>query len=163
MVRNGISGAVRMLLASLAGLVSGSLSAHAELRVCNQTLNLYNVSVGYFAGEHCEQSDPLFPSACRLQTEGWWNLPANGCITPLKQPLGQRYYYVFALDIYGSDALTGETPLCVNVTRRFTIDVPYDELTSPRCWQRGYQQVKFREIDVGKASDWTVFVNQGGG
>ncbi len=156
---------VRLLISSagLAGLLVLALPAHAELRVCNQTLNLYNVAVGYFAGEHCQPTDPLYPSACHLETEGWWNLPANGCVTPLKQPLDQTYYYVFALDIYGADAITGDTPLCVNVTRRFNIQTPFDERQQPRCWQRGYQQVKFKEIDAGGASDWTVFVNQGGG
>ena len=163
MLRFRFSGAGTRLAACLAAWTALPLSANAELRVCNQTLNLYNVAVGYFQGVHCHPTDPLLRSACRLQTRGWWNLPANGCVTPVKEPLDQTYYYVFALDIYGNDAITGTTPLCVNVTKGFGIEVPYldVEQNTPRCWQRGYQQVKFKEIDAGGAADWTVFVNQG--
>lgn len=166
MVGLRISGRCRgprgVIAASLALGLVWVLPAHAELRACNQTLGLYNVAVGYFTGEHCQPGDPLLDS-CHLVTEGWWNLAANSCVTLIKEPLDQGFYYVFALDIYGNDAVTGDTPLCVNTGRRFTIQTLFVERQHPRCWQRGYQQVKFREIDVKGKEDWTVFVQQGGG
>ena len=153
-------GVLSLLGGSLAVGFAGALPAHAELRICNQTLDLYNVAVGFFTCAQCQQNDP---AACRLETEGWWNLAASSCLTLVKLPLDQRYYYVFALDIYGNDAIAGNDPMCVNVGKGFTIQTPFDERTAPRCWQRGYQQVKFREIDVKGKEDWTVFINPGGG
>ena len=166
-MRSAISGQLLGLVGHLGGGLAAclamTLQARAELRICNQTLDLYNVAVGYFTGQHCQPNDPLYPAACRLETEGWWNLPASSCLTLVKPPLDQRYYYVFALDIYGNDAITGNDPMCVNVGKRFSIQTPFDERRAPRCWQRGYQQVNFREIDAGGKPDWTVFVNPGGG
>ena len=169
MVRFGISGPAGKISAALAAIMMALLAsvapALADLRICNQTLNLYNVAMGSYSGPHCDQNDPQLHSACQFETQGWWNLPANGCISLIKKSLELRYYYVFALDVYGNDALTGERPLCVNVTKGFDIRTPYDDTqaNTPECWQRGYQEVKFKEIDVGGASDWTVFINQGGG
>jgi len=137
--------------------------ALAELRVCNQTLNLYNVALGYFEGAGCF-ANPVDESACHMQTEGWWNLPASGCVSLIKFDLESTYYYVFATDIYGEDAVTGETGLCVKLNAKFEIRTPLQDVTAkaPGCWQKGYQQVKFKEIDTHSAKNWTVFLNQDG-
>ena len=134
--------------------------ASAELRICNQTLNLYNVSVGYFTGSGCHDPNDPDRSRCYMQTEGWWNLPANGCTTLIKWELDNPFYYVFATDIYGEDAVSGETELCVNLNRKFEIQIPFSDTAAktPGCWQKGHQQVKFKEIDTGGTTDWTVFV-----
>src|SRR4051812_16727498 len=61
--------------------------AAAELKVCNQTLNLYNVAIGT-VGE-----------GGSFTTEGWWTLSANDCVSPIKDKLTSRYVYVFATSI----------------------------------------------------------------
>ena len=126
----------------------------ADLKVCNQTLNFYNVAIGYG-----KESDPNF------HTEGWWSLPANSCAVPVKKPLDIRFYYVYAMDIRGDDAITGETKACVLLGRLTNILTPLADIKdkTPNCWVRGLQTVNFREIDTGGAKDWTVFVNGGGG
>ena len=135
--------------------------ARAELQMCNQTLNLYNVAVGYFTGAGCDERH-LDKMNCFLKTTGWWNLPANGCVSVFKWDLENKYYYVFATDIYGEDAVTGKTELCVKINSKFEIEIPFSdaEAKAPGCWQKGYQQVQFKEIDVGSAKDWTVFMGQ---
>ena len=151
----------RSTAAGLWMAVFSAAPAMAELRICNQTLNLYNVAVGYFSGAGCYE-ETVNEATCQMQTEGWWNLPANGCVTLIKWDLDNPFYYVFATDIYGEDAVTGDTELCVKVNRKFEIQIPFADLAAkaPGCWQKGHQQVRFKEIDVGEAKDWTVFVGQ---
>ncbi len=135
----------------VAAVLAGAAPAQAELKVCNQTLNLYNVAVGYFSGS-------------KFYTEGWWTLPANACVSPIKDELNNRFYYFFAMDLYGNDATEGDRPYCANVNKSFRIPTPVSDLERPACWLRGFQQVKFKEIDTGAgAKSWTVFVTQGGG
>jgi uncharacterized membrane protein len=119
----------------------------AEFKVCNQTLNLYNIAIG----KEINRS---------FHTEGWWTLPANNCVSPIKEDLDVlklRYVYIFATTIYGDDALTGDWPMCID-TRKFKIPkVPGEPWN---CWIRGYQQAKFKEIDTGNAKSWTVFIRE---
>ena len=155
MVQLGFSRAVRWLsrwaFATFTALLAATSGARAELKVCNQTLTLYNVAVGYFSGT-------------RFYTEGWWTLPANACVRPIKEDLDNRFYYFFAMDLYGNDATEGDKALCAHVSKSFRIPTPIADLDRPACWVRGYQQVKFKEIDTGgDAASWTVFVTQGGG
>jgi uncharacterized membrane protein len=143
----------------LCGLFPGT--ALAELKVCNQTLNLYNVAIGYFDGAGCF-ANPIDEASCHMKTEGWWNLPANGCVSPYKFDLETKFYYVFASDIYGEDAVTGETELCVKLNAKFEIQTPLPDIIAkaPGCWQKGFQQVKFKEIDTHNGKNWTVFLGQ---
>jgi uncharacterized membrane protein len=139
------------VLAAAALAAAPPPAAHAELKVCNQTLSLYNIAVGYFSGE-------------RFYTEGWWTLPANACVRPIKGDLDNQFYYFFAMDLYGNDATKGDKPFCANVNKSFRVPTPIADLDRPACWVRGYQQVNFQEIDTGgNATSWTVFVTQGGG
>jgi uncharacterized membrane protein len=151
-------------IAAVCAFMVAAPTARAELRICNQTLNLYNVAVGYFTGAGCHKT-PVDEATCRMQTEGWWNLPASGCVPLIKYELEETFYYIFATDIYGDDAVTGDTELCVKLNRKFEIQIPFAETSAkaPGCWQKGYQQVKFKEIDTHNAKDWTVFVGQGTG
>lgn len=151
MVQLGFSRPARRLFVAalaLAAVLAGGGQARAELRVCNQTLNLYNVAIGYFSGT-------------KFYTEGWWTLPANACVTPRREDLDNRFYYFFAMDLYGNDATEGERDFCVDVNKGFRFALPSDDLERPACWVRGFQQVKFKEIDTGEgAKSWTVFITQ---
>ena len=122
--------------------------AWAAFKVCNQSIALYNVAIG-------AEIDQKF------NTEGWWTLPANSCVTPIKEDLTDlkiKYVYLYATTVTGESAFEGEWDMCVD-TKRFKI--PKIPGESWNCWVRGFQVAKFREIDTGDAKSWTVFVRGG--
>ena len=126
-------------------MVTASDSARAEFKVCNQSVGLYNIAIG-------AEIDRKF------HTEGWWTVPASGCVTPIKEDLDQlklKYVYLYATTLNGDSAFDGNWEMCVD-TRRFKIEKITDQPWN--CWVRGFQQVKFKEIDTGTAKSWTVFL-----
>jgi uncharacterized membrane protein len=127
----------------LAQVMAGS--ARAEFKVCNQTIELYNLAIGAERGG-------------KFHTEGWWTLPANSCVTPIKEDLDSlrlKYVYVHATTVTGDSAFEGNWEMCVD-TRRFEIEKVPDQPWN--CWVRGFQVAKFKEIDTGAAKAWTVFI-----
>jgi uncharacterized membrane protein len=136
-----LSGVARALLVfAVVGLPAAP--AMAEFKVCNQTVNLFNLAVGYFV-----------PETGGYETEGWWTVAANSCATLIKQPLSSRYVFVYGTDIHGEPAVSGTEPMCVD-TRRFKI-AGVDE-----CWVRGFEQAQFLEVDTGNAETWTFFIRE---
>ena len=141
--RSGDEGrATRSLLAAGAGP-----PAHAEFRVCNQTLNLYNVAIGYLV------EDAQVTETEGWWTEGWWTLAANSCTSPIKEPLESSYFYLYGTDIYGEPAIVGSTDMCV-ADKQFIITDQKD------CWVQGYRRVGFLEVDTKNAPSWTVFIRE---
>jgi uncharacterized membrane protein len=127
-----------------------SRPAHAEFKVCNQTLNLLNLAIG-------AEIDQQFG------TEGWWTVPANSCVSPIKEDLLNlrlKYVYVYAMSVTGEDVLRGDWAMCIK-PGRFT----YKKLPSADwdCWVKGYQQARFVEVDTGNARNWTVFIRETAG
>ena len=124
---------------------SAAQPAHAELKICNQSIALYNVAIG------ATKYDKFY-------TEGWWTLPANSCITPIKEDLSLlklKYAYVYATTVSGDSAFEGTLPMCI-ASKRFKIEkVPHEPWN---CWVRGFKEVKFREVDTGDSGSWTVFI-----
>jgi uncharacterized membrane protein len=130
-------------LASGAMLAVLARPAYAEFRVCNQSLNLFNFAVG-------RPVDGVF------KIEGWWTVPANICVTAIKEDLQNRFIYLHALSVTGEDLLKGDRDMCVK-PEKFTYI--HDGGKTWDCWAKGYQQVKFAEIDTGeRATSWTVFI-----
>lgn len=122
--------------------------ALAEFKICNQTVAVYNVAIG-------AEKDQKF------STEGWWILPANSCISPIKEDLDVlrvRYIYVYATAVTGESAFIGNSDMCVD-TKRFKIEKIPNEPWN--CWVRGFEFAKFKEIDTGTAKSWTVFIRDG--
>lgn len=114
--------------------------AWSDFKLCNQTLNLLNVAVGSETGE-------------TYQTEGWWTVPANGCVTLIKGVLKARFIYVYASDIYGEDILSGFTEMCID-RKQFVIK------GTDGCWQRGFEKARFHEVDTKSTADWTMFIRE---
>jgi uncharacterized membrane protein len=137
--RAGRGLAVATALASMV-LVGGSADARAEFRVCNKTKYLMNVAVGY-------RGDTDF------QTEGWWSLTAASCVSPIKQPLANRFIYLYATDLAGNEVLQGTVSMCVD-KRRFLVNGITD------CWRRGLRAVNFAEIDTLSEATWTTFLGE---
>ena len=141
-------GLVRPGIAAALALVACTASpAHAEFRVCNQTLNLFNVAIGYLVDEGRLDESEVW------RTEGWWTLAANSCTSPIKQPLHSKFFYLYGTDIYGEPAIVGSTEMCVGA-RQFVIRGIED------CWVRGFEEVRFLEVDTGNAPSWTVFIRE---
>ena len=119
--------------------------AKAELKICNQSIALYNVAIGAIDNG-------------KFYTEGWWALSANSCVTPIKEDLGAlklKYAYIYAITIAGDSAFEGNLPMCI-ANKRFKIEkVPHEPWN---CWVRGFEEVKFHEVDTGDAGSWTVFI-----
>jgi uncharacterized membrane protein len=124
--------------------------AHAYFRICNQSVAPYNIAIGAEISR-------------KFHTEGWWTLPANSCVTPIKEDLDAlklKYVYVYAMTAAGDGVLDGEWEMCVD-TRRFKIEkIPGQPWN---CWVRGFQQAKFSEVNTGTAKSWTLFIRGGGG
>jgi uncharacterized membrane protein len=112
--------------------------ARAELTLCNQSLDVLNVSLGYELGGD-------------FQTEGWWSIGANRCSDVVRKALTNRYYYVYAEDVFGQPVFEGDVTACVNA-KKFVIKGAKD------CWLRGGRQAKFSEIDTLSQDQWTVFL-----
>lgn len=119
----------------------GTKAARAELVLCNQSLDVLNVALGY-------------ENRGEFQTEGWWSVGANRCSEVIKTPLTNRYYYVYAEDVFGQAAIPGDIPACVE-SKRFTIRGTSD------CWLRGAREVPFSEVDTLSQERWTLFLKSG--
>lgn len=128
-------------VAASACLIGATFGAAADFRVCNQTKYLMNVAVGYDG-----QSE--------FQTEGWWSVTSSSCVSPIKGVLKDRFVYLYATDIDANDITGGTVPMCIE-RRKFLIVGTAD------CWRRGFEAVKFAEIDTLSSQNWTVLLGEG--
>lgn len=124
--------------------------AWATFTVCNQTLDLVNVAVGQSIGDA-----PVDEADWTFQTEGWWTIGANQCVNVVREELANRYVYVYATDVFWQPILSGTTQMCI-ASRRFVIR------GLEGCWLRGYQAVKFIEVDTQEQARWTLFLTTAG-
>jgi uncharacterized membrane protein len=122
------------------------VSAPAQFAVCNQTLDVVNLAVGQ---EVSEQTQRFW------QTEGWWTVGANQCVSVIRDKLVNRYIYLYATDVFGQPLLNGTTSMCVG-PRRFVIRGDRD------CWANGHEEAPFYEVDTQKTERWTLFLSAGG-
>jgi len=130
-------------LCLMAVLVTANATASlAQFRVCNQTLDLYNLSIGYGDAE-------------KFETEGWWAIPGNSCLSPIKRPLQSRYIYLYVVNIYGEPVLSGNSAMCVG---REKFIIRRHPKQTWNCWLRGYKEVEFVEVDTGNSTEWTTFL-----
>jgi uncharacterized membrane protein len=127
-----------LLAASSVSLFFTASSAKGELTLCNQSLDVLNVSLGYELGGD-------------FQTEGWWSIGANRCSDVIRKPLTSRYYYVYAEDVFGQPVFEGDIAACVDA-KKFVIK------GAKECWLRGGRQTKFSEVDTLSQERWTVFL-----
>jgi len=121
-------------------LLVGTFPARAEFTVCNQTLDVVNLSIGQNVDE-------------TIQTEGWWTIGANRCVDVIREELNSRYVYIYATDVFGQPVLEGDADMCIG-TKRFVIR------GTELCWQRGYKFARYLEVDTQDTVRWTLFVKQ---
>jgi len=121
------------------GAWAGALPAAAEFRICNQTLDVVNIALGYEA-------------AGEFLTEGWWTIGPNQCAAALQEPLTTRYVYVFAQDVFGNVLLEGAAPMCV-LPNAFRAPIGVGD-----CLARGMLEARFHEVDTLRSERWTLFL-----
>jgi uncharacterized membrane protein len=119
-------------------LLAAAGPARAEFSVCNQTLDVVNVAIG-------QQGPEAFT------TEGWWTIGSNQCALVIREELRNRFIFVYASDVFGQPILRGAQSMCV-APKRFSID------GIESCWQRGYIEAKFLEVDTQAVERWTLFL-----
>ena len=132
-----------LLLAAAVGISGGLMVSgptHAEFLVCNQLLDVVNVALGQQLADS-------------FRTEGWWTIGANQCATVIRGALRNRYVFVYATDVFGQAVLEGTSPMCVD-DRRFTIQ------GTESCWQRGFREAGFVEVDTQDVDHWTLFLSE---
>jgi uncharacterized membrane protein len=134
--RSAICSTAALVVATLC-LITAS-PAQAQLLVCNQSLDVLNVALG-------------FDEVGEFKTEGWWSIGANRCSSVVRESLSGRYYYLYAEDVFGQPVLSGAVPACVDA-KRFRIS------GTDGCWVRGLREAPFAEIDTQSQSRWTVFL-----
>lgn len=113
-------------------------AAQASLSLCNQSFDVLNIAIAE-------------PDGTEFVTKGWWRVAPNQCATLRHEALQARYYYIFAADVFGNEALPGSMPMCI-ATGKFEIEGQQD------CLIRGYLDARYYEIDTQEQSSWTVFV-----
>ncbi|MEL7184687.1 MAG: DUF1036 domain-containing protein [Pseudomonadota bacterium] len=114
-------------------------AAQAAFTICNRTFDVANVAIGTEAGGD-------------VTTEGWWKIGPNQCAQVIRQPLDLRNVYVFALDVFGRELLSGAVPLCVG-PEKFRIGGARQD-----CVLRGHLDARFLEVDTGEARAWRLFL-----
>ncbi|WP_422038806.1 DUF1036 domain-containing protein [Roseibium sp.] len=120
-------------------LFVASRDAQAGLRVCNGSVDLVNVAIGYDTDEG-------------LRTEGWWTITANACSQVLQEPLKAENYYLHVSDGFGEGRLGGDVTLCIRQEKFVLFD-------GDQCWQRGLIEADFFKIETEGAEDWTVLLS----
>jgi uncharacterized membrane protein len=127
-------------ICGLALLLATAGAARAEFSVCNQTLDVVNVAIG-------QQGDEAFT------TEGWWTVGSNQCALVIREELRNRFIFVYANDVFGQPILRGTQSMCI-APKRFSID------GVESCWQRGYIEARFLEVDTQAVERWTLFLGE---
>jgi uncharacterized membrane protein len=106
-------------------------SAQAKLNICNETGELRDVAIGYKAeGE--------------WTSEGWWKVEDGECRTVIKDDLKRTFYYYRAVHKRGD--FDGQAFSFCTQAKPFTIVGDKD------CGSRGYNQSKFRELELIKGT-----------
>ncbi len=121
---------------ALAGLCQLPSPVQAEFRVCNKTGGRVGLAIGVKEG-------PIFI------TQGWFNLKANACETPIKEDLKSGPYYIYGLDYDRGGEWSGSELLCVG-DHEFYVEGQAD------CYARGYERAGFRRIDTNSQKNWTL-------
>src|ERR1700731_2987465 len=110
--------------------------AAADFRLCNNTSSRVGCALGYKDAEG-------------WTTEGWWNVSARSCETPLRGTLVARFYYIYALD-YDRGGEISRQALARARDKEFTIR------GADNCLARGFDRTGFFEVDTGDQRAWTV-------
>lgn len=147
----------RLLLILAVGLCLRATDARAQLSICNDT------DIAFYAAL-AAPSDRTDGS--EWTASGWYTLPPHGC-SDLVAELRYRYYYLYVetmlfrtsvrighKEIWGHSSdrplVYGDYPFCVSPSDAFETAGTAD------CEAQDYEQVGFREIDVGEHASFVL-------
>lgn len=126
-----------ILLTAAIGLAASPTLAGLE--VCNNAGQNLSLAIGYSNGGE-------------WISEGWWNIPAGDCKTPVTGELKKRYYY-YRANAGGTAFASGKYSFCTT-SQAFTIR------GDSNCAARGYETQGFRKLDTGDtATRFTLTLN----
>jgi uncharacterized membrane protein len=143
-LRDRSSRGLHVVFAVMILTLASVVSAKAQFAVCNQTLDAVNVAIAKAA-----------PNGI-IVSEGWWTIGANRCVDVIKEELANKYIYVYASDVFGQPILAEgfqTFEMCV-APKRFTIE------GTDSCWQRGFEKVRFMEVDTKDQVRWTLYLKE---
>lgn len=132
---------------TIVAIISVASSAKADLKVCNDTTNTTGVAIGYNKNQ------------TEWVSEGWWEIPPDICAAVIKGELTARYYYIHAEESNTGGQWRGDVVMCTS-NKQFEIK------GKDKCFQRGFEQAGFFEIDTQNEKNWQVRLsadNQTGG
>lgn len=122
-------------------VLASAMPAQAQFQVCNQTLDVVNVAIGYT------------DSAANDRSQGWWTIGSNACGNVIRDEIPSRYVFVYATDVFGQALLEGTQTMCV-AEEAFEIEGVGD------CYVRGFRDAAFFEVDTQATSRWTLFLSE---
>ena len=111
-------------------------ASQADLKVCNDTLNLSGVAVGYHENNVWTSS-------------GWWHIPSGECSAVIPGDLEHKDYYLFAEDRATSEIWSGETFLC-------TSNIEFSITGNEDCYARGFEKSGFFKVSTNQNINWQV-------
>jgi len=112
--------------------------ASASFQVCNQTLDVVNVAVGFWDIDS-------------WRSQGWWTIGPNQCANVIEDTLRSRFIYVYARDVFNRSILEGTTTLCIEPD---AFNIPGRE----NCLANGNLIAPFVEVDTRASERWTFFL-----
>ncbi len=109
--------------------------ALAELRICNEAPEEQSVAIGYLG------------AAGDWTSEGWWRIANGACATVYVDPFDQSVFYYRATVPGGT--FDGDYAFC-------TTPDPFTIVGDSDCATRGFDRTRFREVETGGATDFTL-------
>ncbi|HEY1962925.1 MAG TPA: DUF1036 domain-containing protein, partial [Rhizomicrobium sp.] len=124
-------------------LFVGAATAHAELRLCNQTSYIVYAALGA-------------ATKSELDTRGWTRIVPGDCATPIPDPLNAPAYFVYAHTSQAhsgpSRAWGGNVMICARDTNFFQ----KMKLPIHACPGSEYYKMPFAVLDRHGKSSWTM-------
>lgn len=134
-------------VAVAAGLLFLVSEGQAGFKICNESTEVANVSIGY---NHADYG---------WTSEGWWKLEEGECTVLIKGDLLNRYYYIYAAGEDGGTWSGSESQqgghFCVAAHKYTLHNREYQTGDTLDCETGGFKDRKFDEIDTKNNQDFT--------
>lgn len=117
-------------------MLAMSQPAKAWYEICNKSSYYVYTAFGYHDGN-------------AWVSEGWWDLNPGQCATVHEARLRNQKYYVYAESHEADYFWEGDYPFCA-------IDDAFTIVGDENCNARGYYELGFFEVDVGRNPNWTT-------
>lgn len=134
---------MRRFIAALALVFAFTAPAHAQLDFCNKTSDEVAAIAAFDT-----QEDVI--------SKGWFKIKANECVTVIKYPLDQPYYYFYAVSRSLGLEWSGTYRFCASDKDEFEVTG-----AGSRCEERGYRTMSFNQFKVNDAKKFIFNISAG--